>query len=475
MPGSPLGPPDLVSLVAPLRYVLVLLAGFWALRIARGRSSGALGVGITFVGVAAGFWVFSLGRPYGLLVDAEATRRAALVAVAGATGRADEGFLVGEEAASSWASLAARGVPAAVLHWIPTVLPLLLLPAVGLLIGLLWKARDRAAVAALLWLAFSTGDLDTLRGAGVLGGLWTHPAPALAAVGLLAVVLVSGRLLPPTAGVGVSLALVIGGGVVLLRGATSWGAAGALQLLTLDSVPWSPLAAFGLRRRPDGASLALVVGGAALVLAGALGAPIDGWGAHLLYRLGILLAASGPVAELAARAGALGSWPSWAGTDPARRGLAALVLVAVPGCFLTWWNPRHLDPVAERSLEPLSRPLLRVAIWIREETPPTAVFLASADYAPSVAALAGRRVLRAPTLATPSDDERRLRLERALIAIHGRAPEALLRRYGLTHVLVAPGDFREHGLAGPEDLAARGGFRLRYADENGLRVFEIVR
>ena len=66
--------------------------------------------------------------------------------------------------------------------------------------------------------------------------------------------------------------------------------------------------------------------------------------------------------------------------------------------------------------------------WIGENTPRDAAIVADEDYAPAVAILAGRRLLRAPSLVAPPDDERRLRLQRALF--EGHPPPALLQRYG---------------------------------------------
>src|SRR5262245_16147026 len=82
--GLPPGVTDLAHLPA-LRYLLVGLALAWAAAVWRGRPWMGLAAGLVFFELAVGFWVFGLGRPYGLLVDAAATRRAAEIAVASAT------------------------------------------------------------------------------------------------------------------------------------------------------------------------------------------------------------------------------------------------------------------------------------------------------------------------------------------------------------------------------------------------------
>jgi hypothetical protein len=87
--------------------------------------------------------------------------------------------------------------------------------------------------------------------------------------------------------------------------------------------------------------------------------------------------------------------------------------------------------------------------------------------------MGGRRVLRAPTLAVAADDERRRRAERLVLS--GQDPGKLGERYALSHVLIAPGDFREYGILAPEQLGTGGRFRLLYLSPAGLRVYRILR
>ncbi len=129
--------------------------------------------------------------------------------------------------------------------------------------------------------------------------------------------------------------------------------------------------------------------------------------------------------------------------------------------------------VAQASLEPIPEAVVEAATWIRRETVAGAVFVAGPEYAPAVAALGARRVLRAPTLVEPGDDKRRRRAERLLL--EERDLGELAGRYGLTHVLVAPGDFAEEGIRWPSDLDGRRRFRLRYSGAGAFRVYEIVR
>jgi len=163
-------------------------------------------------------------------------------------------------------------------------------------------------------------------------------------------------------------------------------------------------------------------------------------------------------------------WLRWA--QPERLGLAALVGLLVPGCFLTWWDPSWLDARARDSLVPLSTNLQATMAWIRGRTAPKAVWIASPEHAPYVAVFGGRRVLRAPGLIpeTP-DEERRRRAERLVLS--GEAPGKLRPLYGLRYVLVAPGDLGDDGLPSPEDVGSWAGLRLLLSTPAGFHVYEI--
>jgi hypothetical protein len=471
--GLPEGIPDPILNVVALRYVLLLLALVWAAAAAKGRDLPVLGAGLLFMAVAVGFWVLALGRPYGLFVDPAITRAAAEASVVAASGSGTETFLAGEAAGRTPAVLlAGMGVPASLLILGPTLLPPLFLAAVALLVYVACPERAQAPVAASLWLAFSTGDLETLRGMGIVPGLWSHPWSAVA---VLALVLLA--VFPPLPAAW-RVTVVVAAGLFLLRGPLlgvvppPLGLAQSCLLLTLDQGPWLPLAALGLWRGAWVAARVLVAGGAALVLA-AVAWPIDPWGAHALYRLGLLLASCGPVMALARRVGEalVAARPSLSRHGEARLGMAALVATLVPGSFLAWWNPVRLDPVAQASVYPQASRIAAVMEWIRERTPRDAVFLAPAVYGPDIAVLAGRRVLRAPALGEADDEARRERVERQVLA--GRRPRGPLDFYNLRYVFLAPGGFPDHGIRGPEDLEARRRFTLRYAADE-FRIYELT-
>ena len=471
----PPGVPDLQGDVVLLRYALILLAVVWSALRARGHPALALLAGLAFVLVAQGFWATTLGRPYGVFLEAQITRCAGDVSVA-AVGAAPpgEGLVVDEPGRCPfWAGLARRLGPSAYLLVLPTLVTVVVQPLIGVLVYALWPRREQAFVASFLWLAFSTGDLESLRGVGFLPGLWAHPGSAVLLVLLVAMVLALGRLRLrgfTTAVLGASLLSLW----LLVHGPFEGrSAADTLFLLSLDQTPWWLLAAWAWRRGTEPSGRALILGGAGLLLAGVFPIGVDAWGAHAFYRLGLLLAAAGPVTDIAGRLGTGLSRALPFRLHSADLGASLLVLAGAPICFMAWWTPTRLDPLMDASREPVSDRLATAMAWVRGHTPPGSVFLASPDYAPSVAVLAGRRVLRASTLGPAADEVRRERMEDKILS--GRDPGRLADLYGLTHVFIAPGDFLSNGIRSPEDLERQRHFRLLYADPVDYRVYEITR
>jgi hypothetical protein len=97
--------------------------------------------------------------------------------------------------------------------------------------------------------------------------------------------------------------------------------------------------------------------------------------------------------------------------------------------------------------------------------------------APLVAVLAGRRVLRAPTLGKTSDDDSRWLAETRILKAHRWT--RLAARYGVGYVVLSPGgvlstDVQRAELHGPEDLEGRPGFLLVYADRLRFRVYQLA-
>ncbi len=469
-PGSLLGlPPGLPhpSHVAALRWGLLGLAWVWAAIALRGRSHGSLLPGLAFGAVAVGFWALALGRPYGLLVDAASTRRAADAAVIAATGDERLGFVVGSPPAPGLqARLATLGLAPPLLLLLPSFLPLLAHLSVALLVALLLPTRERAPLGAALWLAFPSCELELIRGDGFLGVPWRRPEGLATLVPVVAVLFLLGRARRfawPALGAGIALATAW---AALVPRAVEPGRLpiGGFLTLTLDQGPFLLLGAWGVSRGVDATTRFLLVVGALLV-AVAQAAPffLDAWCGQVLYRLGILLASCGPIEELERRVGAfVRSFLPLARLSAAAVGRALLLAVAVPASALAWWSPIQLDGrVGERSVEPLSRQLLEAMDWIRHQTDARAVFVASPEYAPAVAAVAGRRVLRAPTLAQPPDSVRRQAQKAAVEGL----PDPTLARFGVGYVLVGPGETEELGLN--ETEAEGRGLREVFRGEDG--------
>ncbi len=465
MPSWWSGAPAVLDHVALLRYGLTALALLCALAVLRGRRGSALAAGLAFALAATGFWAVSLARPYGLLADGALTRRAAEAAVSAAGGRPQESFVAGEASAyGCWS----RGASPETLLVLSSAAPVICHAAIGLLVFALWRRRDEALIAACLWLAFGTGDLDAVRGLGVVSGAWTHPEEALLAVGLAALGLAAGRL---PLRLGAALAAVVAlAGLLAPAPPDRLAAADAVLLLTLDQGVWLALGAWGLRRAPDGAACGLVAGGAIAVLIAAGAGGGGAFAGAALYRLGLLLASASALAALPPLPALARRFP---GVPQARAALAVLLALLAPGSFLLWWDPPRIDPVARASQDPISPALAPLMAFIRDGTPKDAVFVASPDYAPAVAVFGGRRVLRAPSLLLTADDSRRQRAEGALLLGRPLPPGA--DDHGARFLLLAPGDFRSRGIVRPEDLEGRPGLVTRYADAAGYRVYEVVR
>jgi len=330
--------PDVMNHVALLRWALTALALVWSALVLGRRKLLSLVAGVLFVEAAVGFWVLSLGRPYGLLVNPEITRLEAEASVVAETGRADEGILAASRSVSRAATLLARlplSRPSRLL--LPTLLPLVAPVALGLFVALLWGRRDLAILGGSLWLAFGTGELDALGGGGFITGLWLRPLAALAVLGLVPPILALSRLVPgPGAALWLGLGAAAGLSLVPAAGASP-GALGALRWLTLDQGLWLPLGLYGLARSRDAAPRALALGGALALLAAACGASVEAWAGHALYRLGLMLAATGPVVSLAtAMGGALAAHPRLAGRgqEPLSLRLGVLFASSEPGSFL---------------------------------------------------------------------------------------------------------------------------------------------
>jgi hypothetical protein len=463
-----LRPGDLLGLPAPdeaaavqiaLRYVLLLLALACAALFARGRRALAVLAAALFVEAALMVWTASLARPYGLFVDPDVTRAAAEAATAVLPGA--DGALSGEPRPDSLSARLVRWglAPGHVIVW-SSLLPLVVVPGLGLLIYLLGRGEAGAA-AAVLWLAFSTPEPAALHGEGFLPGLWSHPSASLLLVAVTGAALAAGRL--RSRALGIALGVVATLALTWVRqGGPGPSLVGRLLAASFEQGPWLLLGGFGLARGAPAAAWSLVLGGGALYLLGPRAA--DTWAPHAAYRLGLIVAATAPVLWLARGAASLlvpERLCRAVAATPERFGFAVLVALTLPGCFTARWNPAALDPVVTASQSPLSTNLRPGLEWVRSHIPEDATCVASPDYAALVAVVGERRVLRAPELWDPADDQRRRRAERMLVA--GREPD-LLRRYQVGCVFFASSDVGWLGTTTREELDHLPGLRLGYAD-----------
>jgi hypothetical protein len=474
---------DVLTDVATLRYVLVALGVAWAAVTARWGVRSGLVVGVLFVEAAFLFWVSGLGRPYGLFVDFETTRWLADLMVGAAAPALREGAVAGEPASSTGVGVWLRlGLSPQTLRWLPNGLPLVTAVAPGLLVAALW--RDAVApLGAVLCLAFATGELDTLAGVGFWPGLWARPGTSVLLIALLALVVLADRLLPGPRARFVACAGIAACWILVPSAGADRGLGATLLLLTGDQGVWLWPGLWGLVRGGRPLPRALCASGAALSLLSGVGLAVDPWGAHALFRIGLLLAAATSLADLvsavgprlALEAAALRArWPglarAWGEPDPRALAAGVLLLATVPTSFLVQWNARRHDAVYEASLSPVSAPVVAAMTWIREHTSPEATFVVGRAYAVAIPTLGERRVLRAPGFPTPGGERGRTRLEGGIL--HGRDVVDWVRMYRVRYVFVAPSDFLERNLERPEDVG-RAGLRLVYENDEGMRIYEV--
>lgn len=466
------GFPDPINGIPALRYLLVATALVWAWLASGGRRAPTLIGGALFAWISFGFWTLTFGRPYGLLDIAGPTREAAF-AVRAALESDARGFVVGQPfAGGPWARLAALGVPLGWLILLPTLLPFVTLPLSAVVVARFWKSGDAIAAAAL-WLAFATSDLEALRGWGFVPGLWAHPAASLGVLLLCAALLGAAR----AGRFGKLLAVLAGlaGLAFCFAPAQPIPSLWLLpHVLLLDPWPWVPLAFLGWRRGLEPGARACVIAGVVLASAATLGASIDLWAGLALYRLGLVLAGTRPlldiveyvVRELTRRMPRLAGRPGL--------GVALLLALILPGSFFAWWNPIRLDPAAHASLEGVPPSLLQTAEWMRTNLPRQAIVAASVEYAPAVAVFGQLQVLRLPRVLKTDDDPRRERVESALFVPKAMG-ERNARYYGVSHVLLGPGDSRLWGFEGDLHPPVPGRFKLLYTHASGFRVYALER
>jgi len=162
---------------------------------------------------------------------------------------------------------------------------------------------------------------------------------------------------------------------------------------------------------------------------------------ELHYYLRLAMSLSAGVALAAAARFAEGKWALAPG-----RGHLLAIGVCLPLTFPAYWNPPTMDRHFERSLLPVGPKVLEYASWIRENTPPEAVFVAGPAASAWIPALTGRRVLLTGRRRPPSDYYARKGAEWLLMTgtdlarLHQAADT-----FGVTHVATDQELMREYG------------------------------
>jgi hypothetical protein len=122
--------------------------------------------------------------------------------------------------------------------------------------------------------------------------------------------------------------------------------------------------------------------------------------------------------------------------DPGRASLLA-VACCLPFSFPAYWDPPTMDRYWPYLQTPVSKNIVEYATWIRENTPPDAVFAATPSASYWIPALTGRRVLQSGDSRPPQDHEVRRDVMRTLM---GSRDEAEIRSaaalHGVTHLVL---------------------------------------
>jgi hypothetical protein len=160
---------------------------------------------------------------------------------------------------------------------------------------------------------------------------------------------------------------------------------------------------------------------------------------HYFLRFGVALLAGVALAAAARRLETLASWRTGQG--------AALALAACwPLTFPAYWDPPGMDRYFAYNLDPIPLRVHEYTRWVRENTPPGAVFVAGRHAGTWIPILAGRRILIASDARPPANYIDRKEAEVAILM--SRDPKTIAetaRRYGVTHLAIDEAMTAEYG------------------------------
>jgi hypothetical protein len=110
-------------------------------------------------------------------------------------------------------------------------------------------------------------------------------------------------------------------------------------------------------------------------------------------------------------------------TRSAGAAAAISLVLLLPSALPAWWDPGTMDQYFVAARNPMPDWIAEPTRFIRNRTPPDAVFAGDRNYARWISAYGARRVLFSNSLNFPNDHDHRFEIERALL---GDGPKALI-------------------------------------------------